>query len=388
MCHATANNLNPIYPSFDKDFYKFPSYLRRSEILDAVGKVSSHKSKLAKWENGDPGSRGKKPSHPKAGKTYPCMYKGEMYRRSGEYEAKLKVFARNTWDWITVKLKKSDVDYINRHCKSRKECAPTLTKRGRQWFLDFPFKEKVKLTDKDVTEQTIVAVDLGINTAAAVSVMRSDGTVLGRHFLKLPKEYDSLNHAMNRIKKAQQYGNYKTPRLWASAKGMNKRIAVETAQFVMNIATKYHADVIVFEHLELSGKKRGSKKQKLHMWRSRYVQKMVTDKAHQAGMRIRRICAWNTSRLAYDGSGLVMRGRKAGFKSYSMCQFLSGKIYNCDLNATYNIGARYFIREILKSLPVRVRLELEAKVPRVSKRSTCTLSTLINLNAELASFAM
>jgi hypothetical protein len=27
-------------------------------------------------------------------------------------------------------------------------------------------------------------------------------------------------------------------------------------------------------------------------------------------MRISRICAWNTSRLAYDGSGIVLRGRK------------------------------------------------------------------------------
>ena len=70
-------------------------------------------------------------------------------------------------------------------------------------------------------------------------------------------------------------------------------------------------------------------------------------------------------------------------KSYSLCKFKNGKVYNCDLNASYNIGARYFIREILKSLPATVRLDIEAKVPECSKRSTCTLSTLINLNAGL-----
>ena len=69
--------------------------------------------------------------------------------------------------------------------------------------------------------------------------------------------------------------------------------------------------MIVFEHLDLAGKKRGSKKQKLHMWRS-----------------------------------------------------------------------RYFVREILKSLPARERLAIEAKDPHAARRSTCTLSTLINLNAE------
>ena len=37
----------------------------------------------------------------------------------------------------------------------------------------------------------------------------------------------------------------------------------------------------------------------------------------------------------------------------------------------------------LRSLPEKERLAVEAKVPRLAKRSTCTLSTLISLNAEL-----
>ena len=69
--------------------------------------------------------------------------------------------------------------------------------------------------------------------------------------------------------------------------------------------------------------------------------------------------------------------------SISVCEFLSGKIYNCDLNAAYNIGARYFVREIVKTLPARERSRLEAKVPAVCARSTCTLAALISLNAEL-----
>jgi hypothetical protein len=36
---------------------------------------------------------------------------------------------------------------------------------------------------------------------------------------------------------------------------------------------------------------------------------------------------------------------------------------------------------------VKVRLALEAKVPQAAMRSTCTLSVLINLNAELVSMA-
>jgi len=310
-----------------------------------------------------------------------------MYEQTDVYEARVKVYVRNTWDWLTVQLRKSDIDYINRRCASRKKCAPTLQKRGNEWFLDFPFEEKVTLCDTGINNQTIVAVDLGINTAATISVMRPDGTILGRHFCKLPTETDRLTHSINRIKKAQQHGSRKTPKLWAKAKGINHDIAVKTAGYIMDMAVLYNADTIVFEHLDKDGKARGSKKQRLKMWRSQEVQSIVANKAHRLGMHISRVCAWGTSRLAFDGSGYVLRGRVGGFSTYELCKFQNGKTYNCDLSASYNIGARYFIREIVKSLDASSRLALEAKVPQVAKRSTCTFSTLISLNAELTSFA-
>ena len=384
---SIATKKHPSVPyNFTKYMYKFPSYLRRAAINEALGKVSSYTSNLLNWKSSKPSSRGKKPSFPKAGYVYPCLYRTDMYRTTDSpYRVRIKVFIRNTWDWITVALRKSDVDYIHRRCYERKECAPTLQKRGKEWFLDFPFEEKVKPVDVPVNEQIALAVDLGINSAATVSVMRSDGTILGRHFCKLPREYDCLKHAINRIKKAQQHGNRRMPRLWAVAKGINKDIAVKTAQFIMDVAALYNADVIVFEHLDRGGKKRGSKKQRLHMWRSQYVQSMVEDKAHRLKMHISHICAWGTSRLAYDGNGRVLRGKEAELGCYSLCKFKSGKVYNCDLSASYNIGARYFVREITKSLPARERLALKVKIPSVAKRSTCTLSTLISLNAELLS---
>ena len=211
--------------------------------------------------------------------------------------------------------------------------------------------------------------------------MRYDGTVLGRHFLKLPKEYDSLKRKIDHIKRAQRHGSRKTPALWAAAKGVNDDIAVKTANFIVDTATLYNVDVIVMEYLDLGKKKRGSGKQKLALWRAKYVQEMVEHKAHRNRMRISRICAWNTSRLAFDGSGKVLRGRESAKTTgnYSLCEFSTGKVYNCDLNATYNIGARYFVREILKSLPVTEEQRIRANVPECDKRSTCTLSTLISL---------
>lgn len=386
LVHVTAAHPDVKY-DFDQKFYKLPSYIRRAAINEALGKVSSYKSNLSNWEAEDPKVRGHKPSFPRAGYIYPCMYRGNMYQQTGTYEAKIKVYIRNTWDWLHIKFRKSDMDYINRRCANRKMCTPTLQKRGHEWYLDFPFMEEVELCNTDIWNQTIVAVDLGINTAATVSVMRADGTILGRHFCKLSEETDHLTHSINRIKKAQQYGNRKMPRLWAKVKGINHDISVKTAKFIIDTAVLYNADTIVFEHLDRNGKVRGSKKQRLKLWRSQEVQAIVTNKAHRLGMHIRRICAWGTSRLAYDGSGTVLRGQKAGFNTYELCRFPNGKIYNCDLSASYNIGARYFIREILKSLDANSRLLMEAKVPPCSKRSTCTFATFISLNAELMSLA-
>lgn len=375
LVHHTRTNPNPKY-NFDQIFGKFPSYLRRAAISEAIGKVSSYKSNYANWEKTKIGNE---PGYPKAGYVYPAMYRDNCFVRTGTYEARLKVWISNTWDWINIKLKKTDVDYILRNCANRQECVPTLRKRGKNWYLDFAFKEKIKFENKGINEQVIIGVDLGINNACTCVAMLSDGTVMGREFLRLPREKDSLGHKLNKIKKAQQNGAYKMPRLWAKVKGVNLSIAHKTANFIVDVAKMYCADIVVFEHLDLQGKKRGSKKQRLHHWKVQAVQQIVSCKAHREGICVSRVCAWNTSSLAFDGSGKVERDKD----NYSMCTFASGKRYNCDLSASYNICARYFIREILKSLPVRERLDMEAKVPACSKRTTCTLATLISLNAEL-----
>ena len=388
MCVPTASRPEPKY-RFDKRFYKFPSYLRRSAIMKAHGLVSSYKSNLANWEKEPADKRGKQPSVPKAGDVFPAMYRDNCFIRTGTYTARIKAFVRNTWDWVDVTLRKCDVDYITRHCSDRKECVPTLSKNGKNWSLDFSFEKYVALTDKPSTERRILAVDLGINNAATCCVMDSDGTVVARIFLSMRTEYDCLDHALTLIRRAKQNGARRMPALWANANGINRNISEMTARFIVTEARSHGCDTVVMEHLNLVGKKKGSKKQRLHHWRAKYVQRIVTDRCHLYGMRVATVCACNTSKLAFDGSGEVLRGNnsKKTNGSWSLCEFQSGKVYNCDLNASYNIGARYFIREILGVMSERARSEAEAKVPALLKRSTCTLSDLKGLCAVAAGIA-
>jgi len=385
LCHHTKQNPLPVYDDFDRKFYKFPSYLRRAAIAEAYGKVRSYRSSLADWEALPEAERGKKPGFPKAGNDFPALYRGNMFVRLDDRRVMVKLFIRNTWDWVTLTLRKTDCDYIKKYCGWRKECVPTMQKRWKVWSLDFPYACDVKLSDTPVFGQTAVSVDLGINNCCTMAAMLPDGTVAGRKFFRLPAEYDCLRQKVGRVRRAQSHGSRCVRKLWKFADGVNDDIAVKTARAIVDFAVLYNADVIVFEHLDLSGKKHGSKKQKLHLWKAKRVQAVVRDKAHLLGMHVSTVCAWGTSRLAYDGSGWVKRGKESDKTngSYSVCEFQSGKVYNCDLNASYNIGARYFIREILKSLPAKEERSVLAKVPDCTRRSTCTLSSLISLDSVL-----
>ena len=270
--------------------------------------------------------------------------------------------------------------YLRKNWIGKKASAPTLEKRHRKYFLRFSYTEDVILTKAAVKEQIICSVDLGINTDAVCTIMRSDGTVLGRKFIDFPSEKDRMYRVLGRIRRFQrEHESVQTKSKWAYAKHLNIELGRKIAGAVTKYAKEKHADVIVFEYLETKGKISGRKKQKLHLWKKRDIQKRCEHQAHRNGMRISRICAWNTSRLAYDGTGAVARDQK----NHSLCVFQTGKRYNCDLSASYNIGARYFIRELLKPLPVTERSLLEAKVPAVKRRTSCVYADLRKLSSEM-----
>lgn len=373
LIHTTKNNKAKY--DFDSKFYKMPSYMRRSVINSALGYLSSYHSNLDNWKNN--GCNGRKPTFQKRLNQFPTFYKDNMYLPLDNDTVKLKVFIDNDWKWLTVKLKHTDMQYIHKHLRNTKMSVPTLEKKHHKWFLRFTFEEDVKLKDK---KDTILAVDLGINTDATCSVMKEDGTILARKFINFASDKDYLYHTLNKIKKVQnRYGSQNTKKLWRVARFKNEELARKIAKTITDYAVEQDVDVIVFEYLDMSGKKKGKKRQKLHMWKKNSIQKYVEHKAHRNGIRVSRICAWGTSRLAYDGSGEVIRGKDGGFDTYELCKFSNGKIYNCDLSASYNIGARYFIRELEKSTSAKKWSLIQAKVPECVKRTQCTYNTFVEI---------
>ena len=368
--HTTKDNKAKY--DFDSLFINFPSYYRRSAIACALGKFESWYSNHKNWEIN---KQGKEPKFTTGYTIMPCFYKKNTYNKTDDiYVIRIKVFYNNSWDYIDVPLKKSDVNYIQKNCYSLKELSPSLQKKGKYYYIRFPFDCSTKVNNKK--PNIICAVDLGINHVAVCSIMTKEGTVLKRKFISCNREEDSLGHYLNKIKKHQQMGSKENKTLWAKVNNFNQRISILATNEIINFAKENNVQVIVFEYLDTKGKKKGNRKQRLALWRKRDIQKRVELNAHCLGISVNRICAYNTSRLAFDGSGQVTRDKN----NYSICTFSTGKIYNCDLSASYNIGARFFIKEIQKTISEKKWLRLLAKVPTASKRSTCTLSSLLQFN--------
>ena len=299
----------------------------------------------------------------------------------GEDVAYLKLFDGRDWKWFQVKLLHTDMEYLRKKWSGKKATAPTLEKKHHTYFLRFSYTEEVSLSKTAVKEQVICSVDLGINTDAVCSSMRTDGTILGRKFINFTSDKDHLYHVLGRIRRFQrEHSSGEVQSRWNYAKRLNMELSRKIAAAITKCAIEYQADVIVFEYLEMQGKLSGKKKQKLHLWRKRDIQKLCEHQAHRNGIRVSRVSAQNTSRLACDGSGAVVRNPE----NHSLCTFRTGKQYNCDLSASYNIGARYFIRELLKPLPETERSSLEAKVPAVKRRTSCVYADLRKLYAEIS----
>ena len=103
--------------------------------------------------------------------------------------------------------------------------------------MPFSYKEEVTLTKTPVKEQIICSVDLGINTDAVCTIMRADGTVLGRRFIDHPSEKDRMYRTLGRIRRSQrEHGSAQTQGRWAYTKRLNTELGKKTAGAIVRYA--------------------------------------------------------------------------------------------------------------------------------------------------------
>ena len=379
LIHNTKNNIAKY--DFDSRYYKLPSYLLRDIEAKAIGHIFSYKSNLDNYkkERYNKISNGKKfkKREPRLSKcnSLPSFYKGNMYKMISDNKMALKIYEDNDWKYEEFKLKKNDLKYINKI--NGKRYNPEIKIIGKKIYIKFIFEiEDVKLQNKELNKRIICGVDLGVNNDATISIMNYEGTILGRHFINTNNK-DLMNHLLNKKRKIQRNsGNYKYLRnlhINNKINSINENIVNHTVNQIIKICISYGVDVIVFENLRHKFKraKKRSFRARLHRWRKIAVYNKAYEMAHRNGIRVSTVNPNGTSRYAYDGSGLVERDND----NYSICKFVSGKVYNCDLSASYNIAARYYIRETLKPLDVNSRSELETKASLALSGTKLTYNT-------------
>jgi len=284
---------------------------------------------------------------------------------------------------VDVTIRKQDL--YKRDVYDWKECNPKLVRVGKKYFLHISYERKdIKLSNTEIENRKVCSVDLGLTNSAVCSIIDAKGTVLARTFINQAKEKDRLYRMTNKLRKAQRNsGKIMAPNYWRRIKGLQAHIINDTCHRIVKFANDFQADVIVFEYLDKMKTPKGfygakRLRFKLHYWRKSAIQNKVEEMAHYKGMRISRVNARNTSALAFDGSGKVLRSDRK-----DIATFTTGKVYHADLSASYNIGARYLIRETLKSLSETIKLSVQAKVPELAKRTSLTLASLISLHSAL-----
>ncbi len=355
MIHATADNPNPKHAYFSKvvnkhpSFRKFPSYLRRAAIADAIGVVSSFQTRYRDWQSGTRNRRDAKPPRLTAMcNTYPALYKGQQIRYNSNYQTiDLKVWNGSDWVWLNgIKVKRHG---LNRHLVVRNEIqSPSLVVNKQTCQLSMPVKiEKVDRKDSDY----VCSVDLGINNAATASIVGKDGTVKALLFINPARDIDRRNQRRMMIaKKSKQTQSITGQKralgfckgLYRKSSNINLDISRTVARGIVEFAKTHGVKVIVLENLGGWKAKAGASgslmKQKFHLWCHSKIIEIVTNRWAELGGKIQTINPKYTSAYAFDGSGKVKRSKA----NYSLAKFTTGKQYNAELSASYNIGARYW----------------------------------------------
>jgi putative transposase len=343
LIHPTRKRPEVRYPYFSRRYYKFPSYLRRVAIMDAVGQVRSFVTRFDVWRRGGRKTRTTKPPRLTAStRTFPSLYGGQCAKVNADAsQAFIKVRQRNDWLWMGFNLKGA--------CRYRgkgKAKSPLLTFNGRQWKLSLP-EQFTPLQPARCPPQRVLAVDVGINTAATWAVVDTQGTVHARGFIQRSdkdREYRLMQRIRCAARKHARHSRRLPPGFCGRHHDRLTRLADNEAHQIsrrlVNLALEHDCQAVVAEDLvgwrPKAGRKRTPMKARFHRWFHRQVVRRVESKAVEAGLRCVLVYPRGTSNQAFDGSGPVKRGRTY----YSLCTFASGKRYHADLNAAYNIAAR------------------------------------------------
>ncbi|MEP1077243.1 IS200/IS605 family accessory protein TnpB-related protein [Leptolyngbya sp. PL-A3] len=180
-------------------------------------------------------------------------------------------------------------------------------------------------------DSNVVAVDLGINTTATFSVVTFDGTVIWREFIHpgrdIARRDKRLKSVSVRASKTMGKGGKLCKgfcsKTYRKCRHINQNIAHHVSKRIVDVAKQFNAQAIVFENLKgwkaTGGRKGSTLRQRFHGWLKAMIRSFTEMKWQEVGGKALDVIAAYTSKLAYDGSGVVQRDSK----NYALAKFPS-----------------------------------------------------------------
>jgi IS605 OrfB family transposase len=364
LTHKTKQNPNPVNPLP----YNVPAMFRRAAINAAVGAARSFYSSLDKYkaQKDKALAKGKKftkrpPVPPREWHKNVVLYKG-MYKDYTDRYIMIRLYTGTSWAWVKFSISNRAVPYgWNLGC-------PTVVLKKNRIQLHFCIKKtfkspgKLEKQLKENPDFKVCAVDLNMgNSQAVCSILTVNGTKEAAFFIK---GGNSLQHRRKQLLgkiaiKRSQYGGIlpqdtqDNAKLWQKIKNIENYEAHRVSRRIVDFAIKHDANVIVFEHLESlkpdKGKYSRRSNTKRAYWLKAKIFKFTKYKAWSEKIITTRVNPRNTSKQCNAcGKEVIRYAENSEAAGYTMgtplflCE--CGKRGNADLNASLNIGDKFYAR--------------------------------------------
>jgi len=366
---STSAHPHPL-PSynFTERFPEFPFIYRRSVIKDAIGKVRSHLSHLAKWSSS--GKKKGRPGTPGAS-NHPTLYDGafcldldgiDLHSGSHTCFARLKVYTGTGWAWHRYPVKLSR--YFETRWRERdwEQHSPKLVLRRKYAALHFSQvkvieAKKVKESREDPHVVT-VAVDLNVRNLAVITV-RQDAAIIETFFVT-DRGLDRHRYGhLKRIARKQWQsgspvkGEHSNQQLWGHVQRMNDDAAKVVARRIADVCARYPGCVLLFERLRKIKTKGRSKSRRMNRRQANNLRGKINrysrEKAYARGTVTVEVNPHGTSQYC---SRCGSRGERFSYRGGKRLNEKWGKLFGCpvcryeahaDFNASVNVHHSFYL---------------------------------------------
>ncbi len=327
--------------NFSHHFPDCPFIYRRSVIKDAIGKVRSYLSHLAKWQQA--GKKRGKPGLPSPS-NHPTLYQGAFSLELDGLDlrktfVRLKVYDGTGWTWVHYPVKYSRYFEQRRAEEGWEQQSPKLILHQRS--VELHLCQTKEITAKKVVESkrdpdlVTVAVDLNVKNLAVITVRLRETIIETVFVTDHGLDQHRYGHLKRIAKKQWQSGKpvkgeHSNQQLWRHVRRQNRDAAHKVARALANVCAKYPGCVLVFERLRKIAPKGGSKTHRLNRKQANHlrgqINQITREKVYTQGVVTVEVNPWQTSQRC---SRCGAQGERFSLRAGRREKTRGGKLFRC-----------------------------------------------------------